>query len=161
MQLGCQDSDIAPENIADPAMEAAIHKATDYLATSRSTATDLDVTVIRYKAEELLYKTNTIKGKYQPIDEETVTAVTTINGYVFWFKASGVKELNEIELDEASEELLGEREPFEVLDGLLWALYIPQDKDLLGKTLKYDIVYELNSGETIRLDPKLQIAQSK
>lgn len=154
--LGCQDSVVIAEKEKDPDMEAALDEVQGYLAAQRSNA-EFDVTVIRYREEELLYKTNTIKGAYEPIDEETVTAVTVINGYIFWFKAGGVKSLENIELDKASQELLDDCEPFELIDGLLWALYIPHDSSLTGKILKYDIVYEIQSGETIRLDPKIQI----
>lgn len=157
--LGCQESEITTEAQNDPDMELAIAEANEFFASSRRSKKDLDVTVIKYKKEELLYKTNNLKGKYQPINEETITAVTVIDGYIFWKKAGGVKKLLEIELDDDSQELLGDCEPFEVKKNRLWALWIPDEAYLKGETLKYDIVYQTKAGDVIRLDPKIQIKQ--
>lgn len=159
--LGCQEAELTTDNLEDPDMEAALVEVEEYFSKSRRSKSDVDVTVIKYKKEELLYKTNTVKGRYSPIYEETVTAVTVIDGFIFWKKAGGVKRLIEIELDDHSEELLGDSEPFEIKEGKLWALRIPDERDLRGKTLKYDIIYQLTSGEVIRLDPKIQIKQHK
>ena len=157
--IGCQESEITADVETDPDMEAALAEAEEFFNSYRIKKKKKDVIVIKYKKDELLYKTNTIKGKYSPVYEETVTAVTVVDGYIFWRKAGGIKKLLEIEMDEASKELLCGSEPFEIKKGKLWALWIPDDKDLKGKTLKYDIVYKTKSGDVIRLDPKIQIKQ--
>jgi len=165
--LACQDNE--PEELGDPEMELAWEMVGEYLSSSRTESTDVDVTVIKYSSD-LLYKTNNIFGNYNPISEETITAQSEPGGYVFWLSGLGVKELLAIEMDKDSQEALGENEPFEVVPGELWALWIPSDlyddddddddddeEEEEEIHLKYDIVYKTNSGEVIRLDPKLQV----
>ena len=159
--LSCQDTDIESKSLVDTDMEQAIVLADDYLATSRTEATDLDVTVIKYSSD-LTYKTNTITNGYDVIEETTVTAVSKPGGYIFWFAGGGVKYLHSIEMDEASAAALGNDLPFEVIPGDLWALWIPLDiledvKEDEEFHLKYDIVYTNKEGDIIRLDPKIQI----
>lgn len=158
--LACQDTDLEPEAQIDADMEEAWARAEDFLSTARIEATDKDVTVIRYNMD-LLYNTNTSTGDYDAINEMTVTAVSMQGGYVFWHAGLGVKQLLGIELDEDSQDALGEENtPFEVLDGEYWALWIPSyleyddDDDIY---LKYDIIYETYTGDIVRLDPKIQI----
>ena len=157
--LGCQESDVTPELPEDQDMTAAWTKTNEYLASSRTESTDVDVTVIKYE-DDLAYKTNEVTGEYEPIKEETITAKTQPGGYIFWFAGGGVSSLEDIDFDEASEELLGGYLPFEVIDGYMWALYIPYDFGEDHAELKYDIVYENLAGEIIRLDPKLQVKHS-
>ena len=158
--LACQDNDLEPEEVGDPEMELAWDIANEFLSTSRIESNDTDVTVIKYKTEALSFKTNTIKGGYDLIQETTVTAETEPGSYVFWHAGGGVKELLGIEMDEDSQEALGDNYPFEIVPGHYWALWIPdaigedEDDDVF---LKYDILYKTNSGEIIRLDPKLQV----
>lgn len=154
--LACQESDIEPAILEDQDMIAAWAKTNEYLRSSRTESTDVDVTVITYE-DDLAYKTNEVTGEYEPINEETITAETHPGGYIFWYAGGGVKSLEDIDFDEASEELLDGYLPFEVVDGYMWALYIPYDFDEHANSLKYDIVYENLAGEVIRLDPKLQV----
>ena len=154
--LGCQESEVAPDLLEDQDMTAAWAKTNEYLSSSRTEATDVDVTVIKYE-NDLAYKTNEVTGEYEPINEETITAETQPGGYIFWFAGGGVVSLEDIEFDEASEALLQGYLPFEVIDGFMWALYIPYDFGEEHAELKYDIVYENQAGEIIRLDPKLQV----
>ena len=155
--LSCQDTQLETELQADNDMEEAWALANDYISTSRSDVTDVDVTVIRYSSN-LQYKTNTVTGEYDPIAETTITAHSRRGGYVFWLAGNGVQRLISIEMSEDSQEELGEdNPPFSVVDGLYWALWIPHDLDDDIEQLKYDIVYESDSGEIIRLDPKLQL----
>lgn len=155
--LACQETELSPDNVTDLEMETARSLSEDFLNNARiEEVTDVDVTVIKFSSD-LLYKTNTIFGKYNPISEETITAESEPGGYVFWFGGSGVKELVEIEMDSASQAILDYNEPFEVISEELWALWIPSDIDDDIETLKYDIIYQNNSNQIIRLDPKIQI----
>lgn len=156
--LACQDTDLETENPVDTEMEEAWAIANEFLSTSRNGGTDADVTVIKYKSD-LEYKTNTIAGGYQPINEETITAESMPGGYVFWHAGGGVKELLAIEMDSTSQIALGQNEPFEVVPGHYWALWIPIDIDV--ETLKYDIVYMTKENEIIRLDPKIQVKSTE
>ena len=165
--LACQDTPIDSETPIDKDMEQAWVNAESFLSNSRMRGTDSDVTVIKYQSE-LEYKTNTNYGGYEPIDEMTVTAETLPGGFIFWHAGGGVKRLLGIEMDEDSQELVGEdNEPFEIIPGHFWVLWIPadiqdeedeeeeeEDDDIY---LKYDIVYETYSGDIVRLDPKIQI----
>lgn len=169
--LACQDSDLETDQPIDSDMEDALALADEFLSASRNNATDKDITVIKYQ-KDLLFKTNTIAGSYDPIDEMTVTAESKPGGFVFWHAGGGVKRLIGIEMDDYSQDLLDGNVPFEVVPGHYWALWIPndiekddeddeEDEDDENENediyLKYDIVYETNSGEIVRLDPKLQV----
>ncbi len=156
--LACQESEIQPDSLEDHDMQEAWLMANDFLSSSRTESTDEDVTVIRYE-QNLAYKTNVVTGSYEPINEETITAESHPGGFVFWYAGGGVKSLIEIEFDAASEALLGDYLPFEVVPGEMWALYITSDFDTNHELLKYDIIYENNDGEIIRLDPKIQVKQ--
>lgn len=158
--LACQDTDLETEVQGDPDMEEAWALADEYLQTSRTSSTDADVTVIKYQ-NELKYKTNTIIGGYEPINEQTITAMSMPGGHVFWHAGGGVKELLSIEMDAASQAILGQHQPFPIVSGKYWALWIPDsiDPDVVAE-LKYDIVYKTWSNEVVRLDPKIQIKHS-
>lgn len=159
--LACQDTDHETVTLVDQDMVEALALAEEFLGSSRNEGTDSDVTVIKYKSD-LLYKTNTIAGGYSPIDEETITAESMPGGYVFWHAGGGVRELLGIEMDEASQEVLGDENiPFEVIPGRYWALWIPSDIDMDIKMLKYDIVYVTKAGDAVRLDPKIQIKSTE
>lgn len=154
--LACQDTDLETESPVDQDMEDALALAEDFLSSSRTEIIDSDVTVIRYQSD-LVYKTNSIQGGYEPINEETITAESMPGGYIFWNRGGGVAALVQIEMDSASQASLGVYEPFEVIKGQMWALWIPKDLDDDIETLKYDIIYKNISGDIIRLDPKIQI----
>ena len=157
--LACQDNELASEEVGDPEMELAWNIANEFLSNSRTESNDTDVTVIKF-SDELAFKTNTIQGGYDLIQETTVTAETEPGSYVFWHAGGGVKELLGIEMDEDSQEALGDNYPFEVVPGHYWALWVPDalgDDDEDDIFLKYDILCKTNSGEVIRLDPKLQV----
>ena len=161
LALGCQQDEIQVEDAVDTDMVLAWELANDFLNSSRTESTDQDVTVLKMKQDEpLSYKTNTIQGPYQPLGEMTITAETYPGGYIFWHAGGGIQTLIEIEFDDASEELLDDSEPFEVVPCRMWALYIPQDFDpSSGDILKYDIEYVNKDGQLIRLDPKIKIRQ--
>lgn len=154
--LACQDTELESTPDVDQDMVEALSLANDFLSTSRNEGTDSDVTVLKYKSD-LVYKTNTVKGGYDAISEQTITAVSQRGGYVFWHAGGGVRKLLGIEMDEDSQKELGDSEPFEVIKDHYWALWIPTGIDDDVETLKYDIIYETKSGEIVRLDPKIQI----
>ncbi len=166
--LACQETGVEPDDPGDPDMEMAWEIANEFLSSSRTESNDTDVTVIKFKKDELSFKTNTIQGGYNPIDEMTVTAETENGSYVFWHAGGGVKELLGIEMDEESQDLLGDNVPFEVVPNHYWALWIPnsfdededEDESADDVYLKYDIVYKTNSNEIVRLDPKIQVKQN-
>ena len=157
--LACQETDDVEiqEAPQDLDMTEAWTKSEEFLNSARTESVDVDVTVIKYQ-DDLAYKTNTITGQYEPINVETITAESQPGGYIFWYAGGGIDELIQIEMDQESAEALNGYLPFEVLDGLLWALWVPFDYDAeVLDHLKYDIVYKSTSGEVIRLDPKIQI----
>ena len=163
--LGCQETSITVEEPGDPDMEQAWVLVNEFLSSSRNTSEDNDVTVLKLKQyEDLSYKTNTIQGSYNPLGEMTVTAETVPGGYVYWHAGGGVKELLGIEMDDDSQEALGESEPFEINEGRFWALMIPadfgqEDEEDDEFHLKYDIIYKTQDDEVVRLDPKIKIRQ--
>ena len=156
----CQDNNIEEIQVEeiDQDMINALNIADEYLSArgARTQNSDKAVTVIKFQAD-LIYKTNTVNGSYQPINEETVTAMTQSGDYVFWHPAGQVEELIDIDFDEESEEILGDHLPFQLSNGKAWALYVPTLDNDSDVYLKYDIVYKLKSGEVVRLDPKLKI----
>lgn len=159
--LACEDTDLATiEEQGDPDMEEAWALVDDYFQSANVSSTDTDVTVLKYN-DELQYKTNTIIGTYEPIDEQTITAMSEPGGWVFWYAGGGVKELISIEMNPASQAILGEHYPHSIVWGQQWGLWIPWwiDSNVVNE-LKYDIVYKTWDDEVVRLDPKIQIKNS-
>lgn len=182
---------IAPENVdseVDQEMIDAEALADAYLeslgdANARSFAKNhRSVTNLRYRKDDLLFKTLKATKGYEPIDEQTVTAEATEGSFIFWNPGGGVKEIEGIEFDQASSKYLQFR-PFALRNGL-WVTRIKpkkkadddeddnededDDEEDEGDEnhkdaiyLKYDIIYQTKtSGDTpIRLDPKVKFRQ--
>ncbi len=167
--LSCkeQDETIRQEKITpasssiDKDMMAAIELANNYLSRTgaRSESAESTITVLKYENGQLLYSTNTddIEG-YQAITEETVTATTIPEEYVFWYSGSGLEDLEGVEFDSTSQAFLG-NDPSEVSEDEMWTIVMPSEFDSTQTYLKYDIIYDFegNEGEVIRLDPKLEV----
>ena len=171
----CQNTEMEDDlNILDEDMITATNISDEYFAEleisdepeARRKAKWLksrrNITVLKYRrgkngdAPQLVYRSNRgDKGKYLPINEETVTSILEPGEIVFWYAGAGVKILNEIDFDDESEAALTDL-PAQWKRSNMWFLKIPEEIDL--ETLKYDIVYTLKGvDDPIRLDPKLQI----
>jgi len=148
--------------VMDEDMIAATKLVDDYLGLSRGISSGNNpITVLRYVNGQLMYNTNTDTiDYYQPITETTVTASIEPGQNVFWYSGMGLSDLNEIEFDDASEEVL-EDDPEEVYEDVMWTVILPDEPDTTQQFLKYDIIYQFegNTGAPIRLDPKLKINQ--
>lgn len=157
----CDQSDeMVPQDAEiDQDMINALENVNEYLKTANPGYSDKNVTVLK-KNSELEYKTNAVQENYLPIQEITITAETIRGGLVFWHKGTGVNQLIQIEMDQNSQSVLGSYQPFEIISGYLWALWIPYDLDPSVQTLKYDIIYEDANKDVIRLDPKIRINPS-
>jgi len=147
-------------------MVIATEMAEDYLNSKggRAPESEKSITVLKYKDGKLLYHTNRDDNKgYEEVTETTVTAYASPGEYVFWFSGGGVSDLDEIDFDEVSDELIGELLE-EVNPDHMWVVQVPEDLDPEVEHFKYDIVYKYkNKGAEsplIRLDPKIRVTQS-
>lgn len=161
--FACQDDvTLSEEDTTDPDMEAAIHLADEHFqsASGRMSGSKKIVIVVKYRNGEIFYK-STSAGVYYyvPMEETSITAIAKPGDYIYWYRGGGLKDLEEIDIDDQDEVYLLDEEPEEINYDLMWALRIPLSYDISHEHLKYDVVYEsrLNSGVYIRLDPKIKV----
>lgn len=166
----CQDTILSEDELVDEDMIAATEMVDDLSAAvienegwsenERRSWTRTSITVLRYQDGILLYNTNKddVSG-YQPVTEETVTAMIEPGEIVFWYKGGGLAELNDIEFDELSEVQLNNL-PYCILEDRLWYVRIPEN--VSSDELKYDILYTSSgSNDVVRLDPKIEIVPAE
>ena len=176
LTIGCQEDhqtekeidQIDLSNKFDEDMINATKLVDQHLAETGARTSSSDafvaVTVIKLIDDKLYYATNTgIFEGYQEITEETVTATMASGGYVYWYKGSGLSDLEQIDFDPVSESYLGD-DSNEIYQDFLWTINIPEENaaepDEAGNVyLKYDIVYDYpgNTNGPIRLDPKIKV----
>ncbi|GAB4233619.1 MAG: hypothetical protein Tsb0034_06920 [Ekhidna sp.] len=163
--FACQEEEMTAEIPFDEDMELALELADDYLTKKggRASKSEKSITVLKFKDGVLLYDTNrdTVKH-YQEVTEMTVTAHAKPGEYVFWFAGGGVSDLQEIDFDDVSDEILKELLE-EINADHMWVVQVPEDLDHSIEYFKYDIVYQYKAKNTkspyIRLDPKIRVVQ--
>ena len=157
--IACQEDSVIESNELDEDMLAASELAEDYLKSEKGRFEDSDksITVLKYSGGKLMFDTNTDDYKgYQEVEETSVTAIVEPGDYIFWFAGFGLSEVDDIDFDEPSEEILGDL-PVDFIPQKMWVIRIPPGTT--DKTLKYDIVYttSYNKDLPIRLDPKITV----
>lgn len=157
--IACQEDPITEDlDSFDEDMLVATSLATEYLESESGRFEDSDksITVLKYEDGKLLFDTNTDDySGYQEVEETSVTAYVEAGDYIFWFAGIGLAEVDEIDFDEPSEEILGDL-PEDFIPQKMWVIRIPPNTT--QKILKYDIVYvPSNSNVSIRLDPKITV----
>ncbi|WP_424963059.1 hypothetical protein [Ekhidna sp.] len=156
--IACQEDSIVESDELDQDMIAASELADEYLKSEKGRFEDSDksITVLKYTDGKLMFDTNTddFKG-YQEVEETSVTAVVEPGDYIFWFAGIGLSEVDEIDFDEPSQEILGDL-PVDFIPQKMWIIRIPPNTT--QNSLKYDIVYVPEGSNTsIRLDPKIKV----
>jgi hypothetical protein len=158
--IACQEDRLIDDtDLIDEDMINATSLANEYLKseTGRFEDSDKAITILKYKDGKLMFDTNTDDHKgYQEVEETSVTANVEPGDYIFWFAGVGLSEVDDIDFDEAAEEILGDL-PFDFIPQKMWIIRVPTELDS-PQLLKYDIVYvPRESGIQIRLDPKIAV----
>lgn len=107
------DTDNEFLNADDPEMEEALLMAEEYLSKvelsdnqarkkKKKEKDSFALTVLRFKNNQLQYKTNRRRGKYKTIGETTVTADVELGEYIFWSAGGQLSDLDGIEFDPES-----------------------------------------------------------
>jgi hypothetical protein len=162
--ISCQESSVEAEiDQLDKDMVEANQLVDEYFASSggRLANFDVSITVLRYEDGQLLYATaNDGVSGYNVVEETTVTNIVEGGDFIFWFAGKGLTDLEGIVFDEASQNELDDF-PFQVNFKSMWAIQLPSD--ISTEELKYDIIYQFvgNDGAPIRLDPKIQLGQTR
>lgn len=150
------------EQLVEEFYQTEVASHTDQNARRGAIRFDKSITVLKYKKGRngepgtLLFNTNKdrIRG-YQPVTEETITAIITPGEYVFWFAGGGLDHIEGIDFDDESEQELDDL-PEDYQKSRIWYIKVPDDID--ETTLKYDILYQIRgASDIIRLDPKLKV----
>lgn len=157
--ISCQEDVFKTPDSIDEDMITATSLAEEYLTNTRGRFEDSErsITVLKYQDGKLLFSTNTddVRG-YQEVVETSITAIVEPGEFIFWFSGGGLKEVEAIEFDGASQEIL-EDLPNDFVPEKMWVVQVPDSVQAGEVSLKYDIVYEPRGGIQVRLDPKIQI----
>ncbi len=163
--IACQE-DTLMEDVEriDEDMIAATFLADGYFKDIRANTSTSNraITVLRYENGQILFNTNTDDvAEYQVVGETTITAYVEPGETVFWYRGTGINDLEGVDFDPHAEAYLGQG-PDEYQPDLMWVLKVPDNYDPNHDQLKYDIVYESedNQGVIIRLDPKIGVIGS-
>lgn len=160
--IACQeDSLVEKAEPIDEDLTAATELADQYFdqIRGRGETPKFAITVLQYEDGQIYFNTNTDDvSEYQVVTETTVTAIVEPGEFVFWYRGSGLANLEGVDFDADAQSYLNQL-PNEHYD-LIWVLQVPHDYDPEHKELKYDIVYESqdNEGVVIRLDPKIGVS---
>lgn len=159
--LACQDDIPGEQELTDEDMEAAILLADEHFQSEsgRSYNANKIVTVIKFKDNQLFYKTSKSGVEsYELLEETSVTAFAKPGDFIYWYSGGGVTDLEEIDFDDDDEDYLDDL-PEEINMDRMFVLRVPLNYNTNHAFLKYDIVYESknNRGMYIRLDPKIGV----
>lgn len=158
----CQEEALVEdqEDLIDQDLISATELVDEYINASGARSDAMrSIIILRYEKGKLLYASSKNDFEsYEELQEESVTAIVEPGEYVFWYSGQGVSDLDGVEFDKESQQLLTNY-PEEVDAELLWVVRIPDQYEDANKSLKYDVIYDFegNPGPAIRLDPKLQI----
>ncbi len=160
VSLACQDDPFLNEesDLIDKDMVAAEALVSRYLSKTGASTGSNATTVLKMVDGVLMFDTNTDNiSYYQPVNEETVTAIVSPGESVFWYGGESIDDLEGIEYDGPSQQIVGE-DPDEAELDLLWVSTMPSVIDSTT-VLKYDILYQVDENSpVIRLDPKIEIS---